>query len=60
MSALILALEEARRGQFEDSLARLQAIESYGIAQFIVPLVEAWMHHALGDEAVAVNTSDAD
>jgi len=54
MSALILALDGARSGHFADSLARLQAIESYGIAQFIVPLVEAWMHHALGDEAAAM------
>jgi tetratricopeptide (TPR) repeat protein len=54
MSALLLALEEARRGEFGVALAQLQAIEPYGVAQFILPLVEAWMHHALGNEADAV------
>ena len=54
MSALFLALEEARRGDFEASLASLQAIQPYGIAQFILPLVESWSHHAQGNEADAL------
>ena len=49
LSALLLSLEEARDGRYEAALSRLQAIEPFGIAQFIVPLVEAWLHHALGD-----------
>ncbi len=49
LSALLLSLEEARDGRYEAALTRLQAMEPFGIAQFIVPLVEAWLHHALGD-----------
>jgi len=54
MSALLLALEEARRGDFEASLASLQAIEPYGVAQFILPLVESWLQHARGDQPGAM------
>ncbi len=49
LSALLLALDEARAGRYVESLDRVEAIESYGIAQFIVPLVNAWLQYGLGD-----------
>lgn len=58
MSALLLALEEARSGDFEVALAQLQTIQPYGVAQFILPLVEAWMHQALGNQDDAIAALD--
>ena len=58
MSALLLALDEAGDGRLQEALSRLQAIEPFGIAQFIVPLVEAWLHHGLGHDEAAVRALD--
>ena len=54
LSALLLALEQARTGDYAESLVRLQAVPSGGIAQFILPLVEAWLHQGLGDPDAAL------
>ena len=54
LSALLLALEQARNGDYGESLVRLQAVPSGGIAQFILPLVEAWLHQGLGDPDAAL------
>ena len=54
LATFILALRDARDGDYESALRRTDAIRPDGIYSLLVPLVEGWLHVGAGSDAAAL------
>ena len=54
LARFILGLQEARIGDYEDALERIDEIPRDGVYSLLVPLAEGWLHTGSGTDAAAL------
>ena len=54
LAQFLLGLRDAREGDFEGALQRIDAIERESVYALLLPLTEAWMHTGTGSDAEAL------
>ena len=54
LAQFLLGLRDAREGDYEGALQRIDAIERESVYALLVPLTEAWMHTGTGSDAAAL------
>ena len=54
LAPFILALKDARNGDFEGALERIDAIRRDGVYSLLIPLAEGWLHAGAGSDAAAL------
>ena len=54
LAQFVLGLRDARNGDYEEALERIDAIERESVYALLVPLAEAWMHTGAGSDTEAL------
>ena len=54
LAQFVLALRDARNGDYEEALERIGEIERRSVYALLVPLAEAWMHTGAGSDAASL------
>ena len=54
LAQFVLGLRDARNGDYEAALERIDAIERESVYALLLPLAEAWMHTGAGSDAAAL------
>ena len=54
LAQFLLGLRDAREGDYEGALQRIDAIERESVYALLLPLTEAWMHTGTGSDAEAL------
>ena len=54
LAQFVLGLRDARNGDYEAALERIDTIERESVYSFLIPLAEAWMHTGAGSDAAAL------
>ena len=54
LARLVLALQEARGGDFDGALSYIDPIPREGVYALLLPLIEGWLHTGTGSEAAAL------
>ena len=54
LTQFVLGLRDARDGDYEEALERIDTIERESVYSFLIPLAEAWMHTGAGSDAAAL------
>ena len=54
LAQFVLGLRDARNGDYEGALQRIDAIERESVYALLIPLAEAWMHTGAGSGAAAL------
>ena len=54
LAQFLLGLRDAREGDYEGALQRIDAIERESVYALLVPLTEAWMHTGTGSDVAAL------
>ena len=54
LAPFVLGLQDARNGDYEDALHRIDAIRRDGVYSLLLPLAEGWLHTGAGSDAAAL------
>ena len=54
LAQFVLGLRDARDGDYEGALERIDAIGREGVYTLLIPLAEGWLHTGVGSEAAAL------
>ena len=54
LAPFVLGLRDARDGDYEDALDRIDAIGREGVYSLLMPLAEGWLHVGAGSDAAAL------
>ena len=54
LAPFVLGLQDARNGDYEGALRRIDAIRRDGVYSLLIPLAEGWLHTGTGSDAAAL------
>ena len=54
LAPFVLGLQDARNGDYEGALQRIDSIRREGVYSLLIPLAEGWLHAGAGSDAAAL------